>query len=138
MPVTAGTAPRYGGDVLFHGPAFQVVESVSAIPDVGLVATVHGVNGRGWPDEPWITDPALVDGALQMALLWTEQLMGGASLPTGIGRVRLFGGPPDGACTATLLGRQAAANKVVCDVLVCDPAGAPVVELDGIETHVLP
>jgi hypothetical protein len=111
---------------------------VASVSTTGLVAKLRGVAGRAWPPEPWVTDPALLDGALQLALLWTEQLLGKASLPTSIGRVRLFTGPPDAACTATLLGREATANRVVCDVLLCDETGAAVAELHGIETHVLP
>lgn len=134
----AWTRPPYGTGVLFHGPAFQVIESVATVSTTGLVATVRGVVDRPWPAEPWVTDPALLDGALQMALLWTEQLLGKASLPTSIGRVRLFSGPSDAPCTATLRGRHATAQRVVCDVVLCDGTGAAVAELHGIETHVLP
>jgi hypothetical protein len=132
-----GGPPRYGTDVLFHGPAFQVIDSVAAV-STGLVATVRSVAQLSWPAEPWVTDPALIDGSLQLALLWTEQLLGAPSLPTGIGRVRLFGGFAGVPGTATLTGRRSTATRVVCDVLLADQGGAVIVELEGIEIHALP
>ena len=133
----AGAAP-YGNDVLFHGPAFQVVESVEAVSATGLVATIAGVVGRQWPVEPWASDPAVLDGALQLALLWTDRLLGLASLPTGVGAVRWWQAPSIEPCTAILTGRSATPTKVVCDVLLTDRSGGLLAEVVGIETHVLP
>ena len=98
--------PVYGGEVLFHGPTFQVLSSIHSLgrpgsSDVdgvtGLVASVTGVIERSWPAEPWATDPAMFDGGLQLASLWTERLLGGASLPTSIGCIRVFGSPLAGS-----------------------------------------
>jgi hypothetical protein len=137
-PVGAvGQAPGYG-DALFHGPRFQMIESVAVDPSAGLSARLRGVVELSWPAEAWRIDPALVDGALQMALLWTRQLLGKASLPTGVDRIRSFAGPAGGWHTATLVGREASRDRVVCDVRVRDEAGTVVVELLGIETHALP
>ena len=106
--------------MLFHGPAFQVIRSVDAVSDAGLMATVDGVIGRNWPDEPWTTDPAMLDGGLQLALLWTERLLGGPSLPTAVGELRVTGRPGPGPFTATLTGRGATSTKVTCDVVFRD------------------
>jgi hypothetical protein len=38
----------YDGEVLFHGPAFQVIRSVDGIADSGLTATLEGVAARDW------------------------------------------------------------------------------------------
>jgi hypothetical protein len=135
-PESAGVAP-YGGGVLFHGPQFQVVESVGPASTTGLVATIAGVASRHWPAEHWVSDPALLDGALQLALLWTERLLGRASLPTAVGAVRWLGGPTAVSCTAVLTGRSATSTKVDCDVLLTDHSGAAVAEVLGIETHLL-
>jgi hypothetical protein len=132
-----GQPPGYG-DALFHGPRFQMIESIAVDPSAGLSARLRGVAELSWPAEAWTTDPALVDGALQMALLWTRQLLGKASLPTGVDRIRLLAGPVGGWHTATLVGREASRDRVVCDVRVRDEAGTVVVEMLGIETHALP
>ncbi len=132
------TRPVYGSGVLFHGPAFQVIAAIDTPSASGLVASLTGVLEHEWPAEAWVGDVALLDGALQLALLWTEHLLDEPSLPTGIGRVRTFGPPRHGRHTATLVGREASRHRVVCDVVVRDESGTTVVAVRGIETHVLP
>jgi len=128
----------YDRGVLFHGPAFQVIVSAPAISATGLTASVTGVIDRDWPSEPWISDPAMVDGALQLALLWTENLLGGPSLPTGIRQVQVFRQPAAGSVVATLTGTNKTKNKVICDVVLRDGHDETVAQLIGIETHRLP
>lgn len=94
-----------------------------------------GVRAVGWPTEPWVSDPALLDGALQLALLWAGHVTGGGSLPTVIDRVHLFEAPVPGRHTAALVGRRTTSNMVVCDILIRSSTGAPVAVLEGIETH---
>ena len=93
------------GGVLFHGPAFQVLQDVRLHVGAGLTASVTGVVDRGWPGETWMTDPGVIDGALQLALLWSEHVLGGPSLPTSISLVRVLDQPRSGALRATLVGR---------------------------------
>ena len=170
-----------GTGALFHGPAFQVIDTIPLVTPAGMHATLHGIRTRStgarhfrttestgarhsrttestgarqsrttestgarhsrtthdadWPDEEWVTDAALLDGALQMAVLWTERQLGAASLPTSIGRVQLFGPPLDGAHTALLIGRRATAHMVECDVTIRSADGAIVARLDGVVTH---
>ena len=126
------------GGVLFHGPAFQVLHDVRLHAGAGLTASVAGVVDRGWPGEPWITDPGVIDGALQLALLWSEHVLGGPSLPTSISLVRVLDRPRPGSLRATLVGRRATTSMVRSDVVVTDADGAVVVHLEGVETHALP
>jgi acyl transferase domain-containing protein/3-hydroxymyristoyl/3-hydroxydecanoyl-(acyl carrier protein) dehydratase/1-acyl-sn-glycerol-3-phosphate acyltransferase len=157
-PVLAGPATELrsiydDGGVLFHGPAFRVLDDVRLYPGTGLTASVRGVAGASWPDvrwgtdggvvghgwpaEPWRTDPGVIDGALQLALLWSEHVVGGASLPTSIGLVRVLDRPRPGPMWATLVGRGATNAKVRSDVVVGDAEGAVVAVLEGVETHAL-
>lgn len=129
--------PRYGG-VLFHGPDFQVLNSVDGLGPHGCTASVDGVLEKGWPSEPWVTDPALLDGGLQLALLWNEFLVGRGSLPTSIQSLRLFSIPVAGSVVATLRSRETAAAKSLCDVEFADTDGNVVAQLTGVETHILP
>ena len=94
-----------------------------------------GIDGIGWPHEPWASDPALLDGAMQLALLWTEHLLGGRSLPTAVGRVRMFGQPRDGVHIATLVGRRATTNMVECDISIRSSDGSIAMILEGVRTH---
>ncbi|MFT6762188.1 MAG: acyl transferase domain-containing protein/3-hydroxymyristoyl [Candidatus Aldehydirespiratoraceae bacterium] len=130
------TAETYFGDVLFHGPAFRVIEEITGVSERGMDAYCWGVLAVGWSAEAWASDPALLDGALQLALLWTERQLGLASLPTAIGSIRLFSEPTPGQHVVTLIGRQTTAHKVVCDVQIRSAAGDVVALLEGIETHV--
>ena len=140
----SGAPPPYGDDILFHGPAFQMIESVVLDPAAGgMTARLRSAGDLDWPAEPWrvdpaIVDPAIIDGALQLALLWTRHLRGRPSLPTGIERIRMFGEPAGGPHTATLAGRSATSGRVVCDVVIRDGNGVVVLELLGVETHVRP
>ena len=126
------------GGVLFHGPAFQVLQGVRLHVGVGLTGLVTGVVDRGWPAEPWMTDPGVIDGALQLALLWSEHVLGGPSLPTSISLVRVLDRPRPGALRATLVGRSVTTSMVRSDVVVTNADGAVVVHLEGVETHALP
>ena len=96
----------------------------------------------GWPgadDEGWQTDPALLDGGLQLALLWTEKALGGHSLPTGVESLTIHSrGLPHGATKVMLQAREANGDKGVCDVTFTSDDGELIAELRGVTTHVLP
>ena len=126
------------GGVLFHGPSFHVLSDVRIIPTVGATALVSGVIDQAWPAESWVCDPAMIDGLLQLALIWTDGLLGGPSLPTSIGAVRIWSGPVSGQLRATLTGVEATATRVRTNIIVVDHAGAPVVELRSVDTFLLP
>jgi hypothetical protein len=125
------------GDVLFHGPEFQVIEGVDGIGDEGIRARLAGVTTRSWGGG-WRTDAAALDGGLQMALLWDKHLLGGAFLPTKIGSYRAFVNEPvTGPIQAILTGHAVGKNKTTSDILfVAD--GRPMAELRGVETHRIP
>ncbi|MEO6651915.1 MAG: beta-ketoacyl synthase N-terminal-like domain-containing protein [Ilumatobacteraceae bacterium] len=137
VPSDSSAAAVYDGDPLFHGPAFRVIETVSPA-DGGLAATLLGVDPMGWPDDGWVTDPALFDGALQLALLWTRRQLDARSLPTAIKRIRHIEPAGTGPHTARLTGVRTTPTMAVCDVTIASSNGTIVAVLEGIETHVLP
>lgn len=129
----------YGG-VLFHGSDFQVVRGVSGVGQSGLSATLIGARLVGWPgdERSYVSDPALLDGALQLALLWTEAVTGGASLPTSIGAIDVHvPGLLRGTAEALLVRKEVGDTKCVCDILITAD-GEPFVSLRGVTTHLLP
>ena len=140
-----GNDSMYDGEVLFHGPEFQMLQNIEGISDEGLVAEVSGILDPSWPatqtqapPEPWCTDPLVVDAGLQLALLLGRRVLGGASLPTGIAQVRTFDTPSSGPFRCTLRGRSTTTNRLVSDAVFHDAEGRVVAELAGIETHLLP
>jgi len=103
-------AHPYDDDVLFHGEAFQVlraVEDVSASHALATVATTHTL---GWADTSWQSDPAAIDGALQLALLWAKGALGGASLPMGFGSYESFGTSTAAVLEVSLRGERTGQN----------------------------
>ena len=131
--------PVYDGELLFHGPRFRVIEGAPKIGPDGLEATLHSAQSLGWPAGAWVTDPALVDGGLQLALLWTCHGEGGTALPTAVKRfVRFSVGLVSGPVRAVLVGASRTATKNVCDVMLTDAQGNPVAALYGVQTFVLP
>ncbi|MCZ7681771.1 MAG: SDR family oxidoreductase [Sandaracinaceae bacterium] len=134
----ARSAPLYGG-CLFHGERFRVIRRLDGVGEAGAAGLLEGTLHRGWEGSGWQTDPALLDGGLQLAVLWSERRLGGAALPTGLDAVCLHReGPIEGPVRAFAYGRSAASSRAVCDVLFVDQDGRPVAELRGVETHVRP
>jgi NADP-dependent 3-hydroxy acid dehydrogenase YdfG/acyl carrier protein len=134
----ARTAPLYGG-CLFHGERFQVIRRLDGVGESGAAGVLVGTHAVHWNGDGWQTDPALLDGALQLAVLWTEKRLGGAALPTGLEAVHLHReGPIDGLVRGVVYAQSASSGRAVCDVVLVDEHGRPVAELRGVETHVRP
>jgi acyl transferase domain-containing protein/NAD(P)-dependent dehydrogenase (short-subunit alcohol dehydrogenase family) len=81
--------------VLFHGPLMQGIESVDGCGEraiAGWVSTAPSTSD--WIDRPlrskWLIDPLAIDSAFQLVGLWTREMLGANSLPTGLGSLRLF------------------------------------------------
>jgi NAD(P)-dependent dehydrogenase (short-subunit alcohol dehydrogenase family) len=122
----------YDGHVLFHGPGFQVLQAVHGISDAGALATVAGLADRGWTGEHWQTDPAAVDGCLQLALLWANRVVG-ATLPVGVTQLRLHRtGPLPGSALCVVRAREIEDGQANCDVVLFDEAGPTRIELLGV------
>ncbi len=127
----------YDGDVLFHGARFQMIDAIDTISPDGMTASLTGVTDRSWPSELWLIDPSLLDGALQLALRWTDHLLGTRSLPTGTERVHVVRPPRSGPHTAELRAVRSTQAMVVCDVAISGPDGQLALLLEGIQTHAL-
>jgi hypothetical protein len=127
----------YDGHVLFHGKTFQVIEALEGIGDAGIAATLSTTE-TVWGDGPWMTDPAAMDGGLQLALLWANRVLGGATLPMGVGSWDRYAEPADGSLTAVLSGEALGRDKARVDVLFRDGQGRTVAGLRGVELILRP
>ena len=129
----------YDGGLLFHGPRFHAIRRVEGASGDGIRATLVGARELGWGSEAQRTDPAIVDGALQLALLWTRERLGQASLPMAIASLEWhLAGPVTGPVTAIVHGREADDARAVCDVWLEDARGGIIGALRGVETIVRP
>ena len=131
-----GTA-IYAADTLFHGPDFQVIRSVDGVSSTGARATLDGMADRTWPAEAWETDPAAMDGALQLAMLCGLQTIG-QTLPLRIGGMGYTGSTVISPIYCSLLVRSQSPERVVCDITLVGSDGAPVADLVDVEMYAVP
>jgi hypothetical protein len=78
---------------LFHGPRFQCIQEIIGISRQGIVATLA-------PSVPqdnlqvatgsWLMDPVIMDGGLQLALLWARNYLDITVLPSSFRTVHVF------------------------------------------------
>ncbi|MFJ3186926.1 SDR family oxidoreductase [Streptomyces halstedii] len=124
----------YDGHLLFHGPRFHAVRTVRGVSEHGAEATVAGLRFLGWADGHGPLDPAAVDGALQLALVWARDVLGEATLPMAVAECRVHRrGPVDGTVRCVVRGRKAHGTGARCDAALIDPDGSVRLELLGVE-----
>jgi hypothetical protein len=128
----------YGG-VLFHGPALQGIEEVEGCGPraiTGRVATAPPPSE--WVERPlrgrWLTDPLVLDCALQLVVLWSREQLGANSLPTAVGRYRQYR-PGFGEESVRVLVeiRQATDARAVADIEILDARGELIARLEDYE-----
>ncbi|MDP6931389.1 MAG: SDR family oxidoreductase, partial [Myxococcota bacterium] len=131
-------ADVYDGDALFHDADFKVIERMDGVSKAGAAAILQGQDAGENPAN--VTNVAVYDGGLQVAILWSQHVLGGASLPTRIDEVRTGGMQtlPTGEIQCVVVGRELTRSRAVSDVVFVDEKGERVAELRGVETHLLP
>ena len=127
------------GQLLFHGPKFQVIRSVLGIADAESVAEVASTGDLGWDAGPWSTDAAALDGGLQLAILQGVHLLGHTSLPTSVESLRLYRfDSVERPLRCMLKLRESSAHRTLSDLTFTDSRGMKLAELTGVEMHVVP
>ena len=134
----SGLAPLpqpYDGVTLFHGPRFHALRAAApGISAAGAEGTVVGMRALGWPGSACRMDPAAIDGALQLAVLWAQRAGSGATLPMAVRECRLYrDGAIDDTARCVVRARQAGKTGAECDVALIDPDGTIRVELLGVQ-----
>ena len=123
-------------DVLFHGPHFHGIERIEGYSSQGIVARVRSAPlPADWMDDPlrsaWLGDPLVVDGGLQMGILWCHEELGSVSLPTCGDRYRQYTAtfPSDGV-VAALEVRERSTHRVTADITFVDTRGTVVAQME--------
>ncbi|MGW1076607.1 SDR family oxidoreductase [Streptomyces sp. NPDC002537] len=137
-PVPADLPPWadeiYDGTVLFHGPLMRSLVAVDGLGAAGARGTLHGLDNLGWPPGRWHTDPATVDGALQLAGRWASTALGGAALPMAVGAFRLHcPGPAQGPVHCEVRPLWAEGAHAQCHLHLTGEDGTPFAELRDVE-----
>jgi hypothetical protein len=129
----------YDGHVLFHREGLHVIQSLDGISPAGIAGSLVGASGMNWPAGPWCTDPAALDGGLQLAALWTHRVLGGASLPMALGELRLYqAGLVDGPLRCLVHAGQAHGARSVCDISFVGSTGALIAQMLDVESVLRP
>jgi len=127
----------YSPSTLFHGRDFQVIRTVDGVSPIGARATLAGTADLAWPSEAWETDPAAIDGALQLAILCGIPAIG-PTLPLRIGRIGYTGGVVTSPIHCALLVRSQSPERVVCDITLVGSDGATIADLVDVEMYAVP
>ncbi len=119
---------------LFHGPQFQVITGLHGLSSQAARLTLENRDLARPYGADWRVGPALIDGALQSAALWTLEAHGKSALPLRIAELAFL--RPINASESVdcrLHGRDKAGLGTVSDIDCVDAAGASVVTLRGVE-----
>jgi hypothetical protein len=122
----------YEDGLLFHGPHFQVLQTLDDFSGQECGADLCGTDEVGWGAGPWLTDPATLDGGLQLAILWGLHHTDCKSLPTRVEAFVPLGAPGARARHCDLQVRKSGRHETVADLLFSEADGRPVAELRGV------
>ncbi|MBI5768905.1 MAG: SDR family NAD(P)-dependent oxidoreductase [Verrucomicrobia bacterium] len=121
---------------LFHGRDLQVIRELRGWTQAGaaLVLENHPLAAPG--ANAWRVGPAVLDGALQAAVLWSMEAHGRKSLPLRIGELVLHRPARPGETLAChLQGKEVAGPGTESNVECIDADGGAVFSLRGVECY---
>ena len=124
-------------EVLFHGPDFWAIDAIEGIGPNGLVASVKTApRPAKWIDSPlrgtWLADPLVIDGVLQLGIIWQHARTGHLSLPGYIASYEQFlDHYPKGAVRCALTVRDSSSSRIVADACLSDADGKLIAKLEG-------
>jgi len=91
--VKFSTSEAYN-DWLFHGKTFQVIDSIDEFSDQGAKCVIRTTNQAGLlgnkAENGWLFDPAVIDAAAHMSVLWMAVKRNLFALPMKFGRISRF------------------------------------------------
>ncbi len=128
------TPKRIYEEFLFHGEKLQVVKKLLGISEAGC---------RGMLQMPDETDlerwrVAMLDGGLQLALLWERKRSGLASLPTKFGRLQWYQtAKQEGPVTCELILQKATKLAATWSIVFTDVEKQIIARMEDVNIHVL-
>jgi hypothetical protein len=128
---------------LFHGPLFQCITAIEGINDQGLRATLQ----TSRPDDclaretntetntNWLADPVLLDGGLQLSLIWTRFHRDMTMLPSAMKAVHLyhpFSPASEVSCQVEVV-ESPHQQAIIFNLYFTDEKGVPLGMIEGFE-----
>ncbi len=139
LPASPWTrADLYGPSTLFHGAHFQVLRSIDGMSMTEAHGMLVGTREAGWPDQEWYADPAALDGALQLAILFGLHSGGATTLPLRIARVVYHRTTESGPIRCALKERHRTKERLLCDLSLAHAGGENLADLIGVEMFTVP
>ena len=130
-------ASAYRND-LFHGPDLQVITSLDGVSPDSAVATLQGHDAMGRRQGLWVSDAAILDGGLQLAILWGLQNTGKSSVPMKIASCTVRPGVTSSGPVRCELRGRITGDKLITDQRFFDEAGQLLAVMEGAELIFVP
>jgi len=128
-----GAADAYDGR-LFHGKELRVIRKLDGWSREAAAMTLENSALRHPEGTEWKIGPALLDGALQAAALWTLEAHGKSSLPLRIAELTSLRPARAGESVhCQLRGREQSGVGTVSDIDCVDASGEAIFALRGVE-----
>jgi hypothetical protein len=121
----------YDGEVLFHQGAFEVIRAIEGVGAEGIIGELAARDDEPMPEGA--RRATLLDGALQLAVLWLWRSAGGGSLPVAIGSIKTCGNLDDGPLRCEAVGRVKGRDRADVDLRLSKPSGEVVAEIRALE-----
>jgi hypothetical protein len=143
-PYDLTPAEVYQQGLLFHGPQLHALAQIEGCDASGMVASLHSAPAPAmWMRQPmrphWLADPLVLDGAMQMVILWTRHQRGAPSLPVHIRRYRQWRRAfPSEGVRALVAVERSTDRLALCNVDFVDPEGRLIARLEGYEAVIDP
>ncbi len=129
----------YAPGRLFHGPAFQVIRRLAGVSPETCLGELSTTGLPEAPAEPWHIDFRILDGGLQLALLWSTKYDDTPSLPTGFEALHLYQpGPYDGTVHCQLIRTGGNDLMVRGNIVFRNDQRQLLAEIQGVTMHYIP
>ena len=126
-------------DILYQGGPLQGIKDILAFSGQGITARIlTAPDPRSWINDPirtsWMSDPLIIDSAIQLATLWSHENMGQAALPAYSASYRQYCPRfPKGEITAVLDIAEAADGRIKGNFTFIDQNNTVLARLEGYE-----
>lgn len=123
--------------MLFHGPRLRSITEILGVNERGIAATLRPSKPEDLLNVPqgavWTIDPAVLDGAFQLAILWIRHYADMMPLPSRFRRLALWRPVAADAPINCELRATHTGPLLETDIILTDRRGRLVARLDGME-----
>jgi len=134
-PVTAKEAYTQW---LFHGPRFHIIKSIDSFSEESVCCEVRSTSPKDFLNgcqtgDQWLIDPALIDAAAQISVLWMALQRDLFALPVRIGRIVRYAEMLPQILRISYIIRERNEETLVVDVYFHDDDGRTLLLIEGMQ-----